>query len=258
MKLLVLSDLHVEFSPFTPDVAATNAADVVVLAGDIHRGSQVIPWARTTFPDKPVVLVAGNHEFYSHRWDAMVDRWREEALRYDVHFLEDQAITIEGIRFLGSTLWTDFEFFGTSRVEECMKVAQRMMADYRAISGCSPKRTLERHLVSRGWLERELQEPGHRPVVVTHHYPHKSSTAKQYLDDLGTAAFGSQLPESLIRQTSLWIHGHTHSSHCYDVGQCRVVANPRGYPRGWKQGGFENPEFEPGLLVDAVDADLST
>jgi predicted phosphodiesterase len=38
MKLLVLSDLHVEFAPFMPDAEATHAADIVVLAGDIHKG----------------------------------------------------------------------------------------------------------------------------------------------------------------------------------------------------------------------------
>jgi len=27
----------------------------------------------------------------------------------------------------------------------------------------------------------------------------------------------------------LWVHGHTHSSHDYRVGGCRVVCNPRGY-----------------------------
>lgn len=64
MKLLVLSDLHVEFAPFVPDRSAMSAADVVVLAADIHTGVQVMAWARQSFADKPIIYVAGNHEFY--------------------------------------------------------------------------------------------------------------------------------------------------------------------------------------------------
>ena len=63
MKLLVLSDLHVEFAAFQPDLEATKAADVVVLAGDIYKGEHGMHWARRTFPDKKIVYVAGNHEF---------------------------------------------------------------------------------------------------------------------------------------------------------------------------------------------------
>ena len=63
LKLLVLSDLHLEFAPFMPAPAAVDAADVVVLAGDICNGTKAIPWARQAFGSKPVVYVAGNHEF---------------------------------------------------------------------------------------------------------------------------------------------------------------------------------------------------
>ena len=55
MKLLIYSDLHLENSAFEPDPDAVRAADVVVLAGDIHPGSDGVIWARQTFPDKPVV-----------------------------------------------------------------------------------------------------------------------------------------------------------------------------------------------------------
>lgn len=66
MKIHVLSDLHIEFAPFVPDPAAVEAADVIVLAGDISTGTQAIPWARKTFAAKPVIYIAGNHEFYRH------------------------------------------------------------------------------------------------------------------------------------------------------------------------------------------------
>lgn len=251
MKLLILSDLHVEFSPFVPDPVATDAADVVVLAGDIHKGSEVAAWARHTFPDKPIVLVAGNHELYDGHWERTLDEIRESAWREQVFFLEQDTVVIENVQFLGTTLWTDFVYFGRDKVGTAMATARKYMADYRTIEGCTPEATVERHQLSRTWLERALAAPAtwESRVVVTHHYPRKRSTAKQYQNDLCTAAFGSRLPAQLLNQADLWIHGHTHSSHQYRVGKCRVVCNPRGYPWGWIAGEYENKEFNPRLLV---------
>lgn len=251
MKLLILSDLHVEFAPFIPDPVATAAADVVVLAGDIHKGSQTAHWARNTFADKPVVLVAGNHELYDGHWERTLNEIREAARREQVHFLEDESVSIEGVQFLGATLWTDFAYFGADTVSRAMGEAQRFMADYSSIRDCTPDATVERHRASRAWLEAELAKPGapRDRVVVSHHYPRKRSTAPQYQNDLCTAAFGSELPAELLAQAGLWIHGHTHSSFQYRVGRCRVVCNPRGYPLGWLAGEYENREFNPRLLV---------
>lgn len=59
MKLRVLSDLHQELCGFGPDAAAVRQADVIILAGDIDKGIKGIAWARSAFPNKPVVYVAG-------------------------------------------------------------------------------------------------------------------------------------------------------------------------------------------------------
>lgn len=251
MKLLILSDLHVEFEPFVPDPVATAEADAVVLAGDIHKGPQVARWARETFVDKPIVLVAGNHELYDGHWERTLDEIREAALREQVHFLENDAVVIGGVQFLGATLWTDFEYFGADTVPQAMVEARRFMADYRTIEGCTPEATLARHRASRAWLEAELAKPGapQDRVVVSHHYPRKRSTPQKYKDQLSTAAFGSELPDELLDRARLWIHGHTHSSFQYRVGHCLVVCNPRGYP-GWVDGEYENRQFNPQLLLE--------
>ncbi len=252
MKILVLSDLHVEFSPFVPDPVAMAAADVVVLAGDINKAAYAAAWARRTFPNKPVVMVSGNHEFYTGDWDGTLNEMREAAMRHQVHFLENDSVTIDGVQFLGATLWTDFAYFGLHKIEAAMAEAERYMADYWEISGCTPLATIDRHVESRTWLERELSLPGEAAnrVVVTHHYPHKKSTAAQYQNDLCTAAFGSQLQHDLIERAGLWIHGHTHSSHAYRVGNCRVVCNPRGYPFDMLKNNYENLNFNPRLLME--------
>lgn len=254
MKLLILSDLHVDLSPFVPDPVATAAADVVVLAGDIHIGSQAARWARKTFVDKPVVLVAGNHELYDGHWERTLDDIREVALREQVHFLENDAVVIGGVQFLGATLWTDFAYFGADTMPRAMAEAQRYMADYMCIRGCTPEATLERHRASRAWLEAELAKPGapQYRVVVSHHSPRKASTPQKFQNDLVAAAFGSELPADLLDQAGLWVHGHTHSSFQHDVGRCRVVCNPRGYRLSLLIAEYENPEFNPRLLVEQI------
>ncbi|MFZ4479086.1 MAG: metallophosphoesterase [Rhodoferax sp.] len=264
VKILVLSDLHLERNVFVPDRDAVRKADAVVLAGDIHPGADGIVWARKTFVDKPVVYVAGNHEFYGGHWDGTLDELRSAGKANDVDFLEDDAATIAGVRFLGCTLWTDFAFHGFDGKAEVMRYAEQNFADYHAISNLPPEckltaqACLKRHQASRVWLEAELPKgnPSHT-VVVTHHYAHARSTAPKYTNDALTAVFGSKLPESLLLQAGLWIHGHAHSSFDYRIDghiggtnrYVRVVCNPCGYPRTEMYNYIENPSFNPGLLI---------
>lgn len=113
---------------------------------------------------------------------------------------------------------------------------------------CTPETTIDRHRISRAWLAEQLALPSPRPrVVVTHHYPSPRSTDPQFEELPESAAFGSDLPPEFFAPASLWIHGHTHTSFDYVEQGCRVVCNPRGYPR--RDGAFENPNFNPGLLV---------
>ena len=255
MKLLVLSDLHVEHAAFMPNPATLAAADAVVLAGDIHTGARAAQWARQTFADKPVILVAGNHEYYDGNWHRTLDDMRELARTHDVHFLENESLTIQGVQFLGTTLWTDFNYFGAEQISQAKAEAKLYMMDYLAIKGCTtPDETIARHQTGLSWLTRELgqETQASARVVVTHHYPHANSTPQKFKSDLCTAAYGSHLPEELITRADLWVHGHTHNSFDYPIGQCRVICNPRGYPLRRPPSTFENSGFNPDLLIEVA------
>jgi predicted phosphodiesterase len=269
VKLLILSDLHLEFLPLVP---TANEADVVVLAGDIDLGVSGISWGRQSFPDQEVVYVAGNHEFYGHDWDTLLDDLREEARCQHVHFLENDAADIAGVRFLGTGLWTDFDFFGAGRRAEAMRVAQEYMTDYVRISVSRPqagldpvKRKLQpggrsllvpelvrsRHLASRSWLQARLAESiDRKTIVVTHFLPSAQSVADRFKQDLTSAAFASDL-DGLMGNAALWVHGHTHDSFDYTLNGTRVVCNPRGYCE-FTGGGVEceNHLFDPEKMVE--------
>lgn len=269
MQLYVLSDLHLEFAWFEPDAAAVEQADVVVLAGDIDMGTAGIQWAAREFAGKPVVYVSGNHEFHGQHWDEHLLDMRTCAQRLGVHFLEDSAVVIGGVRFLGATLWTDFLLRGPRRQQLLMRDFERVMPDCKAISASTPSSpeahltaqlVLQRHERSRQWLARELASFAGPTVVVTHHAPSGRSVAPEFVGDPMNASFVSELPQEMLDAAAVWIHGHTHASLRYrtfaaDSEGCDVVCNPRGYPRNKQRSGFENPHFDAALLVH-VDARL--
>lgn len=254
-KLLVLSDLHLEHrSPKHPFVRGNDEhADVVILAGDIHVGVLGLEWARRTFPNKEIVYVAGNHEFFGQRWDTLIESMREAAQTFGIHFLENDEATVKGIRFLGTTMWTDFKFFGSESQAEAMAAAEESKSDYWAISlneadqRIRAGHTLERHLVADAWL-RERLETGtpESTVVVTHHYPCRRSTAPRFREDILTATCGAHM-DTLFGKMGTWIHGHTHTSFDYVQHGTRVVCNPRGHLTN--SDNAENPSFDPSKLI---------
>lgn len=265
MKLLVLSDLHLahlSFSAVHAGHRVDDEADVVVLAGDIDDGVAGFRWARETFPDKPIVYVAGNHEFYGRHWTHHIDAMREAANKYDVDFLEADGIDLGGVRFLGCSLWTDFELFGPDKKSDALRLAKSSMNDYHCIKVSRtaefywvhsktliPALTERRHRGSVEWLEKKLEggaDPA-KTVIVTHHAPHPSSIPARFSSDLLSTCYASDLTR-LMGKAVLWIHGHMHHSVDYVVNGTRIVANPRGYPH--KNGGMENGDFNPALIVE--------
>ena len=260
VRLLILSDLHLEFSTFRPP--SPDLYDLAVLAGDIAVGCKAVHWAKRSsiFAGKPVVFVAGNHEFYNSERTRMLGQLREAAAGTNVHLLDRDEVILHGVRFLGTTLWTDFELdvaTGTP-VSTAMRNAIRGLTDFGGTirerrDGPGPTRftpddSRREHALSRDWLEARLNTPSLIPtVVVTHHAPSPHSMDPQYLGSDLNPCFYSNLPESFFQSAALWIHGHTHSSSNYRHHLTQVVANPRGYVR-WN-GEIENTRFDPRLVI---------
>ena len=248
MKIISYSDLHLEFGRefYLPkDIDA----DVMILAGDIitFRNFESLGWMLKEWK-KPVLFVAGNHEYYTQQpmdaGDAAFKAWLADCYP-NVTFLQDEAITIDGVHFFGGTMWTDF----SGADYKAMANAERSMNDYRRImlpSGqfLKPIDTLSYHTSFVTNLEHWFAEDllGKR-VVISHHAPAVNPNT-QYGNSPIMPAFNSldMMPIIEKYQPSLWVYGHTHECDNQMVGQTRIISNQRGYPKseGFECFGFDN------------------
>lgn len=247
MRLYVFSDLHLEREGFTPPPVD---ADVVVLAGDISVGTRGVQWAREWVDGRPALYVVGNHELYGNSLPGLIDELREAAAGTSIHVLENDELIVDGVRFLGCTLWSDFEFDGPERRAEAMLLSERVVNDYGQIStdgrALAPEDTRRLHLASRAWLETRLAQAHPGPtVVVTHHAPLiRSRPSSPTLRALAGAFVSDVTPLMGGDRVALWIFGHTHRIADVELRGTRVISNPRGYPHQPVAG------FDPALVVE--------
>jgi len=235
VRLHVLSDLHIREQEQFP--LAGTGADVVVLAGDIATGTRGIDWARRWAGGRPVLYVAGNHEFYGHALPGLIAELRRAAAGSPVRVLENDEVLVDGVRFLGCTLWSDFDFDGPERRAQSMQLCEKLVNDYEQITfGPADRRLAARdtrmlHVSSRQWLAERLDQPFDGPtVVVTHHAP--LIRTKPPLAELRAlaGAFASDVTDLMGGdRAAVWIFGHTHRIADLELRGTRVVSNPRGY-----------------------------
>lgn len=246
MRLRILSDLHVECFkegrelPYVP-------ADVVILAGDIHRTTEGLAWAAERFAGQEIIYVPGNHEFYGASMPNTRKALRGEAKRLGIHLLDNDTVTIGGVCFHGTTLWTDFDLYTGQPNDNPVQTERRalaLMPDFRIIEQpegevFSTEESQRLHAQAMAWLEAELSEPCSGPrVVVSHHAPLPECIPPKYQGDSLSPAFASNL-RALMGKMDLWIHGHVHEPVDLQVAGTRVFANPGAYPQ----------EYDPPLFV---------
>ena len=267
MKIQLLSDLHLETHPhFVPEPAP--GADVLVLAGDIgsyQSGSALLAQGDADFGlarfsplhgwPVPVVFVPGNHEYDGLDFDAAHARLRETCERLGLVWLERETWHWQGVRFVGTTLWSDFDALAHGLPLAAALQAQgkaMRAANYHLRKTGTTRKGLpwladgvrEQALQCQDWLAAHLTQPHEGPtVVVTHFAPSLRSADPRYGLTPGTAGFCNALDDQLAH-ADLWLHGHLHCPADYRVGRCHVCANPLGYAR--KQ---EQARFEPQALI---------
>ncbi len=257
MKIHLLTDLHLEYSggKFREYTGAPEGTDVVVLAGDTHPGVLGLLWAAETFKDLPIIYVAGNHEFYGLRgFERHYERMAKKAAELGIHFLQNDSVVIDDVRFVGGTLWTDFNLRGDQPIAMVQAQMPGGMNDYQRISQSDrglmllPTTVLNEHKKTVDFLTEELNNEHDGPtVVVTHHAPSERSCWPEHRGDPENVYYASALDRFVeMFVPALWLHGHIHQSRDYMIGDTRVAANPRGY----RDEDALNPNFDVNLLLE--------
>ena len=253
MKVQIFSDLHADVLPIKK-ITIAEGVETVIVAGDTCEGAiQAFEHLRRIVPmPVPIVMVLGNHEYYRRFIPDELALARAQAPAFNIHVLENDTVTLDSVRFVGATLWTDYRIFGDANQVAVMNACANGMNDHRRIGWQKqpwlrfrPQEAALLHHKSRTYLADILATPFAGPtVVVTHHAVHWQSVHPRFRSDPVTAGFASDL-SALIEayRPALWVHGHVHNSSDYRVGATRIICNPHGY-------GPENPDFNGTLTVE--------
>lgn len=278
MKIKLVSDLHLEFVDI--NIKNDKDYDVLILSGDIlvindlhdhpeekykHLDIAALKWGqaraqlfrdflkRCSFQFPHVVYVAGNHEFYHGEFHRGVEHLREECAKFpNIYFLERDMQFIDGVLFVGGTLWTDMN----KGDPMTLHAIGDMMNDFRVIRNdehgytkLRPAHAMDRYRKTVEYIKQIVDANGDRKcVVVGHHAPSFQSIGEQYKHDtLMNGGYASDLSEVILDrpQIKLWTHGHMHQAFDYMIGETRVVCNPRGY-----ESHGEVSNWDPDILIE--------
>ena len=237
MKIALVSDLHLEFGHI--DVPQADA-DVLVVAGDIHTGTFggmniALDWleaAAETYEN--VVFVLGNHDFYGGEYFEVIDFWQDLCpLNPKLHFLHNDAVRIDGVWFVGTTLWTHGQ--------------KKLINDYNLIqfrnSMLHPIDTQRFHADAVEYLDKQLAIVENQPtVVVTHHAPIPECVVPKWNDSVLNEMFQANLNWLIeMYKPNYWLHGHMHDSIGFTYDETDIVCNPRGYAKVVTNFGYQHP-----------------
>lgn len=260
IKVRYMSDLHLEFEnpaevPFKIPPHKDDKDTILIVAGDIGLAKNLKTFDilyDQAHRFRAVLTCIGNHEAYGYSLPKTIPLLQKKVTEYkNIFVLEDNFLIFDGVAFIGSTLWADFN----NMDEHCMVACRRGMNDYYKIrTGPSisnaymrplePKDTLQIHEKSVKYIFDAIRinrEEGRKVVVFTHMGPSLKSTNPKYFGNLLNGAYTSDLEDQVIASSpNYWIHGHMHDSIEYELGETKVLVNPRGYV------GYElNPLFDP-------------
>jgi Icc-related predicted phosphoesterase len=241
MAVSCVSDLHLEW-----DDCALPGGGLLLVAGDLLVGGELQP-GRThkeairnrdrykRFVTEEfrkywkVLVVLGNHDFWGLYFDEAPEVIREFLFKHapNVTLLDNEFIELDGVRFIGSTLWASYGH-GTAN----HYFLQKNMKDFDRIKKHGGRLLVgdiyEAHQKAVAFLKQALETD--KPcVVMTHHAPSYLGIKRtHYPDGNWDDAYASNQHE-LILKSKLWIHGHSHYRYRTTVGETKLAANPRGY-----------------------------
>lgn len=274
MRVNVISDLHLEFGDLV-----LPGGDVLILSGDVVEAKhlkqadytpEIIALSERTgmkhhrymrfFNEecakyREVIYVMGNHEHYGFKFDDTYDHLVSN-LPSNVHLLEKQTYEIDGVVFIGGTMWTDLNkgdpitSYTLSSGMNDYRVITKHYKDRNVYYKLTPDVTRTEHMRTKQFISDAVTAAGDKKVVVvTHHSPSRQSTTDRYKDEYHmNGGYSSDMDSFILDhpQVRVWTHGHTHDTFDYMIGQTRIMCNPRGYA-GYEQ---RARDFDPTIGFD--------
>lgn len=263
MKIRLISDLHLNHS--SVDIKNLEDVDVLVLAGDMSPfPEQTASWIDNKVPKHiKTIYVPGNHEYEGNNFLTHTKIMKDELKNLEnVVLLQNEVFVLNDVRFLGTTLWTDFAAFKDSEKDRvsikcAMQYAELGISDfsriltldtddtdsYLKLRKFTPMDAAREHSVARKFLSKNLSKKFNgKTVVITHFLPSTKCIAEEHMGSKYNAYFASNL-EDLMDNVDIWMHGHTHLSVDINIKNTKVICNPRGYSRVFDLS--ENTNWQP-------------
>lgn len=251
MRCHYVSDLHLESQAFETSMPG---GDVLIIAGDlcharcldparvdrysVEQRGRVLRFIEEAVGNfRRILLIAGNHEHYDGVFEDTTDLLHSHLPGVTV--LDNEVIEIEGVRFFGGTLWTNFD----DRSIEAMNAVRRRMGEFffvktragredGALAKFQPEDALREH--DKGWAalrEAVTASGGKKTVVITHHTPSHLGLNPRFAGNGLDPAYASCLDVELakFRDVPVWVHGHTHIAKTYRIGSTVIRSNALGF-----------------------------
>lgn len=251
MTFRIISDIHLESCPnYLIAEMAGEEDQILLLAGDIYPYYRTLQGKRRDFFEdisrrfKEVVYIPGNHEYYFGdfaKGDDLLRTYFEDFP--NIHFLNGDLVELDGVKIIGCTLWTEIDPTSAAHLG-------RFFSDYIAIKTgrdfLTPAQTVYLHREHKRFI---AENADNNSVIITHHCPSYLSVHSKFKGDELNPFFYNNMDQLILDiQPKLWIHGHTHCSMNYKIGETRVLCNPKGYYNPHKYADPENIEFNEFLV----------
>jgi len=258
MKISYVSDIHLEINSNFYSFDKEEGGDVLIFAGDIVPAK----YMQTKSNDsearkikryfqkrisvlcskyKYVFYIMGNHEHYRYNFLESANTLQEafQNLELPIELFDNNCKVIEDWLFIGSTLWTNYN--KNNPMDK--QIAWNHMNDYVLIGAekgpFSPYTTVKatpdlfynEHIKSMKYIEDTIKWHKKNTFIFTHMCPSFRSINQLHSINGLDPAYASDLSDFILDNPCIkyWVHGHTHCNFDYTIGQCRILANQRGY-----------------------------
>lgn len=232
-NIFICSDLHIDFHRDLGKSLVNNLCnkdiDIIVVAGDISESAD-IEHGISLLCDKykKVIYISGNHDYYRSNFDAVDKHMSKLVSNFsNLTWLNNDRVTIDGINFIGGTLWYNDRRNGRQN--------KHYMPDFSCIQNCDPD-AFNKCDETIKYFKNNIQ-PG--DIVITHHMPSNKCIDIKYINSPINCFFATDVEDIILNnRPSIWISGHTHCNYDFTIGKTNLICNPFGYPG--ENSGFKN------------------